>query len=320
MRAKRRISGVVMEEVLDPHLGPSVRVPVPLLPGGEEVAHEYRFSPSRRGVFNVGPLVAEWSDPFGLTRHRQEIAPPVEIVVHPDTEPVTDRITSREWEDPPVRPPVSKPWPTGFEFYGMRDYVEGDDPRRIVWRAFAQYDKYLVRESEQGITDRVLLYLDVDWASYEQDEDSPTFELAVKAAASLATSYLKVGFTVTLHTGDDARPPRYRGAGKQIPLLDTLARVERAKRPLAKTLERMLTDPQGSAHNVVVTPLLTGEAAARLRLMRQRGTSLMVVLILGDEPDALSLHRAGSLGCNVAEVTAGTPLSTLFQHIVASRR
>lgn len=320
LTAARRISGVIVEDHLDSHLGPSARVPVPVLPSGQTISHGYRFSPARRGVFAVGPVVAEWNDAFGLTRRRQEIGPAVELIVHPDIERVNDRITSREWEDPPVRPPVSKPWPNGFEFYGMRDYVEGDDPRRIVWRALAQHDKYLVRESEQGITDRVHLYLDTDAAVYEPGDDSDTFELAIKAAASLGTSYLKAGFSLTLHAGASGRPPRYRGSGNQIALLDELARVERRDVRLAKALERMLTDPQGSAHNVVVTPFLDPEAAARLRLLRRRGTSMLVVLVLGDDPDPIGIHRASSLGCNVAEVTAGTPLSTLFQHIVAGRR
>jgi uncharacterized protein (DUF58 family) len=320
LQAGRRISGVIIEDRLDPHLGLSARVPVPLLPAGKAIAHAYRFSPTRRGIFQVGPMTAEWSDPFGLTRRRQEIAPAVELIIHPDTEPVGDRISSREWEDPPVRPPISKPWPNGFEFYGMREYVAGDDPRRIVWRAFAQHGVYLVREAEQGITDRVQLFLDTGAVAYGPAGDSEVFELAVKATASLATSYLKTGFSVTLHAGQTARPPRYRGAGSQIAVLDQLARTERDDTPLAKALERMLTDPQGSAHNVVVTPHLGADAAARLRLLRQRGTSLLLVLVLGDDPDPLSLHRAGSLGCNVAEVLPHTPLSTLFRHIVASRR
>ena len=55
----------------------------------------------------------------------------------------------------------------------MRDYVPGDDPRRIVWRATARTldpvsgtGRYLVRESEQGITDRVLLLIDTDRAQH----------------------------------------------------------------------------------------------------------------------------------------------------------
>ena len=151
---KRRLATVVLEEELPAALGAPIRLPVPVLPVGESLEHGYRFTARRRGVFQVGPLVAEWSDPFGLTRKRVVITPAETVIVHPNTESLHDRITSREWEDPPIRPPQSKPWPSGFEFYGMRDYVNGDDPRRIIWTASAKTDdRYLVRESEQGITD-----------------------------------------------------------------------------------------------------------------------------------------------------------------------
>ena len=130
------MSTIVVEERLPSALaaGRPVRLPVAVLAAGASVDHVYRLRAGRRGVFDVGPLVAEWSDPFGLTRHRVQLLEPASLIVHPSTEPVTDRVVSREWEDPPLRPPVSKPWPTGFEFYGMREYASGDDPRRIVWR------------------------------------------------------------------------------------------------------------------------------------------------------------------------------------------
>jgi hypothetical protein len=82
--------------------------------------------------------------------------------VHPRVEQVSDRPLSRQFEDPPIRPPVSKPWPSGFEFYGMREYVPGDDLRRIVWRASARTGKVMVREAEQGITDHVTVVLDTE--------------------------------------------------------------------------------------------------------------------------------------------------------------
>ena len=46
-------------------------------------------------------------------------------------------------EDPPMRPPVSKPWPSGLEFYGMREYVPGDDLRHVHWRSSAKADTLL---------------------------------------------------------------------------------------------------------------------------------------------------------------------------------
>lgn len=320
LTAGRRISGIVVEEELDEHLGVPVRVPVPLLPTGQSRRHRYGFAPTMRGVFKVGPMVAEWTDPFGLTRRRQEIAPAVDIIVHPPTEPVVDRVTSREWEDPPVRPPVSKPWPTGFEFYGMREYADGDDPRRIVWRAVAQYGKYLVREAEQGITDRVNIYLDSNAESHSPGADSETFEQAVAVAASLGAKHLNDGFSVTLNVNSARLASTLRGRSSLIPLLDELAAVKRERVPLTTALDRLFTDPHRSAHNIVITSNLAQRDAARLRLILERGASVILVLILWEDTDPLTVHRAGGLGCNVVEVSAGSSLAAVFQHVVGTRR
>jgi uncharacterized protein (DUF58 family) len=320
LTARRRISSIIVEEDLDEQLGLPVRVAVPLLPSGQAVAHAYQFVPQYRGIYEVGPLVAEFSDPFGLTKRRQEIVGATKIIVHPRIEPVVDRITSREWEDPPMRPPRSRPWPTGFEFYGMREYQHGDDPRRIVWRALAQYDKYLVREAEQGITDRVNIYVDSDAEFHSGGKPCETFESAVNIAASLGVKHLKDGFSVCLDVNSERLVKGFRGSGKRIPLLDTLAEVQPEKATLASALDRLFTDPQRNAHNVLITPHLTQPSAARLRLLLERGGSLILVLVLSDDTDPMTLHRAGGLRCNVVEAAPGTPLQAVFQHVVTATR
>ena len=321
LTARRRISTIVLEEELHHELGVPVRVPVPLLPSGEEVRHAYTFVPSRRGIFKVGPLVAEWSDPFGLTRRRMVIAEPADLIVHPSTQRAHDRVISREWEDPPIRPPVSRPWPTGFEFYGMRDYVDGDDPRRIVWRASARTDRILVRESEQGITDQVNLFLDTDSEFHSPgSERSETFETAVDTVASLAIKHLKDGFSVNLDKCSGRMLESMRGQRNQLDTLDALAAVEREQIPLTKMLERLLVDPRRSAHNVIITPHLEVSAATRLRLLLERGTSLLLVLIMWEDTEPATLHRAGSLGCPVVEVSANVPLDRQFQRVLAMGR
>src|SRR5687768_316249 len=224
--AKRRLATVVLEEALPEAFGTPVRVPVPLLPSGQTVLHGYRFTARRRGVYTVGPLLAEWSDPFGLTRKRVQLAPAETVIVHPSVEGANDRVTSREWEDPPVRPPQSRPWPSGFEFYGLREYVTGDDPRRIIWTASAKTDdRYLVRESEQGITDRVTLLLDTDVEHHAPGEPSDTFERAVRAVASLGVRHLADGFSVTLDANSARLAKALRGPRARIPLLDRCAEV-----------------------------------------------------------------------------------------------
>jgi uncharacterized protein (DUF58 family) len=316
LTAKRRVSTVVLEETLHPQLGSSVRLPVPLLPGGQAVTHDYAFTPSLRGIYPVGPLEAVWSDPFGLTRHRMVLGEPETVIVHPRIEKVDDRIISREWEDPPIRPPVSRPWPTGFEFYGMRDYVAGDDPRRIVWRAVAQYDRYLVRESEQGITDKVVVVLDTDLDHHSPGDPSETFETAVRVAASISAKHLKDGFSVSIESNDSTMVRDLRGPRAEIAMLDLLAAVQRQKAGLTQSVDRILTGRRGNAHHLVITPHLSQSMAARLRLLLERGTSLMVVIVLWEDSDPMSLHRAGSLGCNVVEVNASSSLDLAFRHVV----
>ncbi len=317
----RRLASLVFEEQLPEALGTPVRVPVSVLPIGDSLEHGYRFTARRRGVFQVGPLVAEWSDPFGLTRKRVEVAPAQTVIVHPHTESVQDRITSREWEDPPIRPPQSKPWPSGFEFYGMRDYVNGDDPRRIIWTASAKTDdRYLVRESEQGITDRVVLLLDTDVDEHSTDAPSATFEDAVRAVASLGVRHLADGFSVSLELNGARVAKALRGPGARLPLLDQLAAAQPEDVRLTTSLDRLFLDRQRNTHNVLVTPYLSVEAARRVRVLLERGTSVQLVLVLSEDTDGAMLHRAGTLGCSVVELHPGAPLSRTFARVMGAVR
>lgn len=327
LSSRRRLSTIVLEESLPEHLGGARRFPLPSLAATEEVHLGYTFTPLRRGRYAVGPLVAEWSDPFGLTQRRVVLDAPVELIVHPSAEQVHDRVISRAWEDPPIRPPLSKPWPTGFEFYGMRDYVSGDDPRRINWRATARSldvesgtGRYLVREAEQGITDRVNLFLDTDLGAHSPGETSETFELAVRGAASLAVKHLKDGFALDVHTNGSVLASGIRGRRAELPLLDQLAEVSREKVPFSAALDRLLTSRGGSTHNVILTPRIDRDAAMRLRLILDRGVSVLLALVMWEDTDPVTLQRAGSLGCGVVEITTGAPLEKVFRQAIGGRR
>jgi uncharacterized protein (DUF58 family) len=326
LRAVRRVSTIVVDEVTPESFGTPARLAIPVLPAGETLEHTYRITPRLRGVFELGPLEAEWSDPFGLTRRRVRLLDPISVIVHPRTEGAGDRITSRAWEDPPIRPPISRPWPSGFDFYGMRDYVFGDDPRRIVWRATARTldedgdGRYLVWEAEQGITDRVNVLLDTDQQHHSPDRPSTTFETCVRAAASVATHNLDSGFSVTLASNDEPLASFLRGRRSVIRLLDELAAVQPGSTPLLNAVERLFADSDRSVHNVIITPYLDSKTASRLRLLLERGTSMMIVLLVTEDTDPYVIHRAGTLGCSVVEIQPERPMQPAFQHIIGAGR
>jgi uncharacterized protein (DUF58 family) len=323
LQAKRRASTFILEERVPARLGSIVKVPITRLPSGQEVEHTYSVRCSRRGVYQVGPLVAVAGDPLGLRQRETVIAEPFELLVHPRVELVSDRPLTRQFEDPPMRPPVSKPWPSGLEFYGMREYVPGDDLRRIVWRASARTGKIMVREAEQGITDKITIILDTDRGSHSRDGEglSESFEAGIRAAASLGVRHLREGYEVKIETNAGPLTRTLRGPDKQLLMLDALARLELAREPLESVIRRLLSNGQRDAHNILITPRLGAQEAARLQLLLKTGVSILVVALLWDEENADTVGVAASLGCQAVSLRPGQDLaSALYSEIGAGTR
>jgi uncharacterized protein (DUF58 family) len=310
LTARRRVSTFILEDRVPERLGNPVRVPITKLSAGSSTSHTYGLQCTRRGVYQVGPLVAIGGDPLGLTQRETLVAEPFELLVHPRVELVSDRPLTRQFEDPPIRPPVSKPWPSGLEFYGMREYTPGDDLRRVVWRAAARTGKIMVREAEQGITDHVTIMLDTDRGRHSRDGEglSESFETGIRAAASLGVRHLREGYEIKLETNAGPLTRSLRGAGKQLMLLDGLARLEQSREPLNEMIRRLLSLGSRDAHNILITPHLGQTEAAQLRLLLDTGVSVLVVALLWDE-DTDTMGRAVSLGCQVVGVRPGDNLA-----------
>jgi len=320
LTAKRRLTTFILEERLPERLGRPVKVPITSLSSGNTVTHQYALRAARRGVYQVGPLVAVASDPLGLCQRETVVAEPFELLVHPRLELVEDRPLTRQYEDPPKRPPVSKPWPSGMEFYGMRPYVAGDDLRRIVWRASARTGTIMVREAEQGITDKVVIILDTNRGSHSRDGEgiSESFEMGVRAAASLGVHHLRGGYQVTVHANKAPMTRWLRGPAEQLLLLDALARVETDRAPLGDVVLRMLAKPQRDAHHILITPRLGTAEAASMKLFLRTGVSVLVVALIWEEKDAETMGIAASLGCQVVGLRPGQDLGTALLHDIGA--
>jgi len=316
LTAKRRITTVMLEERVPERLGKTVKVPISKLSGGNTVEFGYALRCARRGVYQVGPLVAVAQDPLGMFQRETVVCEPFELLVHPRIEVVSDRALVRANEDPPIRPPISRPWPNGSEFYGMREYVPGDDVRRIVWRASARTGTLMVKEFEQGITDKITLVLDTDRTNHSKDGEnlSESFESGIRALASLGVRHLREGYEVRMEVNAGPLTRPMRGTLAQTQLLDGLARVELDREPLTKVIQRLVFNPQRDAHNVIVTPKIGREEAGQLKLLLNTGASVFVIALLWDENDATTTATAASLGCQVVAIHPGQDVSSaLYQ-------
>jgi uncharacterized protein (DUF58 family) len=205
----------------------------------------------------------------------------------------------------------------------MREYRPGDDLRRIVWRATARTGKVMVREAEQGITDRITMIIDTDRGSHSRDGEglSESFETGIRAAASLGVRHLREGYEVRCETNGGPLTRPLRGAGSQLLLLDGLARLELSREPLSAVIRRLLGSNQRDAHNILITPRLGASEAAQLKLLLDKGLSILVVALLWDDENAATPGTAAALGCQVVAVHPGQDLaSALYQDIGAGNR
>ncbi|HZQ28581.1 MAG TPA: DUF58 domain-containing protein [Acidimicrobiales bacterium] len=310
LRPGRRVGTFLLEERIPEALGTRVRVPITGARAGEDATHTYSLACSRRGAYSVGPLVAVVGDPIGLTQRETVLCEPFELLVHPRVDRLVDRPLTRQYEDPPMRPPVSKPWPTGMELFGMREFRPGDSVRRIVWRATARTGTLMVWEAEQGITDKVVLILDTDRGHHSRDDGySASFETGVRVVASMGVGHLQSGYEVRCETNGGPLTRALRGVGNTLPFLDALARVELGRDPLGRVLRRITADPRRDTHYVLVTPRLTATDAAQLKLVLNAGVSVAVVALLWDADDSETMGRAAGLGCQVHGVRPGDELA-----------
>lgn len=221
---RRRTEVLALTEQVAPSVAPAVRLIVPSLAPGEDWSGAYPVRPGRRGRHRIGPCVLHRRDPLGLTSATQPVGEDTEILVLP---PLHDlyggdgpRGDGREGDD-------AASIHTGTERdASVREYRDGDDLRRVHWGMTAHRGQLMVRHEALPRARRAVLLLDVDAAGWGV-ADSPGFEWAVEALASVAAHLATRGYALHLVLGsqaDDA-DPRPRAADPSAALRDVLHRL-----------------------------------------------------------------------------------------------
>lgn len=170
---------------------------------GEGAQAAYRVPTTRRGLLTTGPLRAQRLDVLGLCRRSTVVAGTDDVLVVPRH--VTLPFPSAGSAGRLGQHLRMKAWgQTGGEFHSLREYVPGDDLRRINWKASARSEQLVVRETALEGVRRCTVVLDTSADAY----DAEGFERAVSAAASVALSAASANIvTRLLAPGIDLRGP-----------------------------------------------------------------------------------------------------------------
>lgn len=272
----------------------------------------FSWTPQTRGCWWLEDIELHSRYPLGLIGARRVVqAPPQEIVVYPE-------VVALRWlpiqgdAHPQVARTVSRRRAGHDEFFGLKPYRPGDEPRAIHWRASARLGEVVLREYEHQ-QDRQL------WIVLELAEDAHlgtgrlgSAECMFRIAHSIAVKAIEEDVPVGLFYRSGGQLHRGVAAADRaayLQLRETLARVELQDQPpmaawLPQSLEQL---PSGGTW--VLFNLDAGRAHKTLeRVAQQRGA---LPLMVEFEHHSFTKGEADPLSRIVTHATARSVVSTV---------
>lgn len=279
----------------------------------------YQLKCHCRGYYQLGPLVAETGDVFGLYRRYRVLSEPSYLMVLPEVVPLQGfdiasrrpigevRMSYRLFEDP-------------TRIAGVRAYQAGDPLNRIHWRATARTAELHSKIYEPSTIAGATLLLDFHERSFAPQDEPVRSELAVTATASIAGAIYQMGQQIGLVTNardaadrirtegwrhgrffsrqaaqnslmreksDRLRPvvvPTRRSGLQLNDILQTLARVEKTDGlAFDQLVVEASSDLPQSATVVAILTRVTPESAIALGNLRRRGLAVSAILNIFDD-------------------------------------
>lgn len=286
----------ILNRTLDDSESPNTRTLRSLFSLGmyERVNYHYRIACRTRGWHRFGPVVLSASDPLGLVVRRDTQTRIEGFLVYPRIVPITQLVV-------PARQPFGDFTPQQslvedpMRMAGVREYVPGDSPKRVHWRATARTGTMQTRIYEPSASPVAAIFLDTITFSYLwEGQNSALLELAVTTAASLANQLLSGRHQVGLYANAPmpgrsrtVRVPPGRRAGQLTRILEDLAMLmpafgERIERMVVEELPRL---PWGSTIVIVTCRVTEGMQRSLLRLARSSGSQRFVIIAIGAMPE-----------------------------------
>ncbi|HET7456800.1 MAG TPA: DUF58 domain-containing protein [Gemmatimonadaceae bacterium] len=263
---------------------------------GDEATLPFGVVGRERGVHPLGPVALDVTGPLGLMRRTLTYAPGDTVTVAPSIAAVrTFRLLALQHRlrDAGLRNVRRRG--AGTAFASLREYVVGDDPRRVDWKATARRGTLITREYtvEQGQT--VMIAVDAGRLMTQlvgTDPPVSRFEYALSSALVLADVAAHSGDAVGLILFDDevrAFVPAARGRRALQAMRDALvpARATMAEPDYAAAFRTLAQRHRKRSLFVLFTDVIDVRASQALIAHATRGAARHLPLVVALRNDAL---------------------------------
>lgn len=278
------------------------------------------YSP-RRGAYAFGPADLQVWREGGWWRRQLRLPQAQEVAVFPNVVAVKRiQLSLRRGLRAMAGMRRARPPGASTAFAGLRDYVRGDDVRRVSWTATARRDRPVVIEVEAERGQQVIIALDCGRLMTAPAGDLDKLDHAVNAALMLAWVAQAYGDRVGLMTFDDRvtgfiKPERGPTQLRRISEALYAIRPEYVEPDFGHAMTHLALRVGRRSMVVILTDLQDPEASRELvaHALRLAARHLVLVVAMSD-PAVLSARDDPIVGTNRAYEWAAA------EEFVASRR
>ncbi len=204
----------------------------------------------------------------------------------------------------------------GRSFARLRDYVTGDDPRHIDWKATAKRGHTITREFTTEQSQTVFILVDAGRSMTQLAGRYPRFEYALSTTLLLADVAITAGDRVGALVFDDqlrALVPAQRGASALQAIRTALVPVQASlvEPDYAAAFRTLAQRQRKRALIVLVTDVIDGRAARSLLAHLTRGAARHLAMVVALRNEAL-VSAATSAGTRSSDLYASAAAEELI--------
>ena len=229
------------------HVAPRMKTVVPV-----------ELIPKRRGLHRFDRNQISTSFPFGFIKRAVERRREDHLLIFPAIARVDQKLLSK-MRSAESHGPTMRPRRGGVDdFYGLKEFRSGENPRYIYWRRSARTGTLVSKEMTHVSPPRITLLVDTyeDPAMPEADANR-AIEQCIAMAASLASHALEQNLPVGLFTWSDdwiGIAPN-RGKRHRLDVLTALARLNHnTTHSLSELLDRTYEFQESGTTSILFTP------------------------------------------------------------------
>ena len=286
---------------------------------GQVLRGRYEIAHAPRGRYRMDGAELLIADPFGLAEARIPLDRADQMLVYPRVYEL-DGLFTDGGTPGGDRGRSMLHRTAGYDLHSIREHQVGESLRRVHWRSTARRRRLMVKELQDTPRDEACVLLDGDAAAVAGMSPDSSFDMQVRAAASLLRRMSDAGqrSSLVIHAAQRSRHRLGFGGGDWAAVLGELAAVEAtAPRSLAEFLGESSRgpDPVDAARVFVITAGMSAILAERVLAMGSSQCEPAVVWIDGGSfasslrrkdtaPEAAALRLTRS-GVAVARIRAG---------------